>query len=768
MTRLKVLRSRIPFPLIAVLFMALVVMPVMLATPARADLCAEQPMPENPWNDQWSRIYAPPVEGGNISIDPPSDPFEEDSTTRLSQWYGTRYQIVAYDASCNWGTDAIFTMRSEGESSIFNLSGIPFALANGVSVLAIQPDWRESLDGAVQEVTSSLGSGMWASFAGLAITLAAVVALWFAKGGDFPRVATQALWVFVVIGIAGVSITNSSYLTDTTDEATDLVVTTAAQTVPGGPEEKDESETKSVAVSNVLGNLDAINRDVLYRGWAEAQFGSADGVAATKHGESFYKATHLTWWEGRTVMNDPEGKGQEIIDTKKQAFKDTMSAIEKEDPQAFEYIKGKNTSRTGTVIMTLLQTYLTLPFYIIAMAAVGVALMTVRLAVMLLPIIAMAGLLEQTRPWFLGILQKYSGNLVKAPLAFCGALINVAIVGALFRSGLPAWSKLFLAVVMMVLLWGLFKPQVTPIPIARKGFSLARRAGTYLAGMAAGRAARPRDDADDSSSRNQAPSDPPPGDGGGGSSQRPVAGSEARTLPTGRGRPKELPAAPTATTQAPPARAAHRAPEDLGYVPVVVQGPAALPPAPGDRAPESTSREVERSDRTADERYHPAAGTTGSTTRGTSSRPIDAWVEEHPSAPSETTQRPDEDVRVVYTEGRTPRPTTAPNSAATTGTAGPTAGTSGGTTDGDQHRSPGSQPREQESSMVAGYERVQVRDSGSRSEALTPDGVWVPPKKDAEDGEREGVSESNLRRKDGKAVFPIFTPGAAGDRGRTA
>src|SRR5699024_11913448 len=101
-----------------------------------------------------------------------------------------------------------------------------------------------------------------------------------------------------------------------------------------------------------------------------------------------------TWWEGRTVQLDPDGKGQEVIDHKNAAFENTVDAIESADPDAFEHIKGKNVQRTGTIISAILQAWLSLPFYIVAIEAVGFVLLTLRVVVMLLPMLALAGVLE--------------------------------------------------------------------------------------------------------------------------------------------------------------------------------------------------------------------------------------------------------------------------------------------------------------------------------------------------------------------------------------
>lgn len=759
MTRLQALSNRVPFGLV-VLFLIVFMTPTFLtAQPAHAALCADAPTPVNPWNDDFSRIMAPPLdEDGNIAATPRPDPFEN-SDTPLYKWYGTNYTFFAYDESCNWGTDFIWSVGASGDSSLLAWATYPFAIAYGVTVIVMGDNWKEALDSAVESVTGILGQTMFTALAGFVVTIAGVLAFWAARTGDAPRLFRQLMWVVCLIGVAAISIANPQYFTKTTDTAVTSLVTTAGSVVPDGTDGAAEAAEDEEATSQdkVLRNLDSINRSVYYRAWLQGQLGDADGVAATEYGPQLFKATHLTWWEGRTVQQDPGGKGQEIIDAKKVAFEETVDNIESADPDAFEHIKGKNVQRTGTTISAILQGWLSLPFYIVAMAAVGVALVTLRVVVMLLPMLALAGMMEPSRMWMLGVLQRYSRNIVIAPLAFAGALVNVTIVGALFRSSLPWAAKVFFAAVIMFVLWGLIKPTVLPGSVASRGASMLRRTMATVAGLKIAGAGQRQPSDTSSGEQKESPSkEAPSGSGTNRSSKsyRPVARvverpvADDRSLESARvPEDHRLPSAHDGTSAQRRVRVQRTA---NGSVPM---GPAAGSGVRPETGPSPVGG------------YVPAAGTTDAPP-SPQERPAEApvrhpWVQASPGA---------------QWEQRAQSPAPAPQDPAprgrTSGTAVPVvyspaaAHEAAPTAPRAESTAPEGRVPEQRGSTASRTtpEQVPVRDHGPARE---PDAVWMPESARPVAGERDGVSEANLSRNENdEQVFIVWTPEESEGGGR--
>lgn len=759
MTRLQALSNRVPFGLV-VLFLIVVMTPTFLGgQPAHAAICADAPTPANPWNDDFSRIMAPPLdEDGNIAVTPRPDPFEN-SETPLYKWYGTNYTFFAYDASCNWGTDFIWSVGASGDSALFAWATYPFAIAYGVSVIVMGDNWKQALDSAVESVTGVLGETMFTALAGVVVTVAGLLAFWAARTGDAPRLFRQLMWVVCLIGVAAISIANPQYFTKTSDTAVTSLVTTAGSVVPDGTdgaEEVDEDE-EVTAQDKVLRNLDSINRSVYYRAWLQGQLGDADGVAATKYGPQLFKATHLTWWEGRAVQVDPEGKGQEILDSKASAFERTVDAIESEDPDAFEHIKGKNVQRTGTIISALLQAWLSLPFYIVAMAAVGVALVTLRVVVMILPMLALAGMMEPSRMWMLGVLQRYTRNIVIAPLAFAGALVNVTVVGALFRSSLPWAAKVFFAAVIMFVLWGLIKPTVLPGSVASRGASMLRRTMATVAGLKiAGAGQRQQSDVSNGEQKGNVTPDSPSesGTNRGSKSYRPVARAvdrpvaEDRSLESARvPESRHLPSATDGTEAQRRVRVQRTA---NGAVPM---GSAA---GSGVRAEDGPS---------PSDGYVPAAGTTDAP-HSPQERPAEAparhpWVQASPGTQWEQRALPP----TPAPQDPTPRRRTAGMavpvvySPAAAHEAGPSVPREAST-------APEANVPDRRGSAASGTtpEQVPVRDDGTARE---PDAVWMPESARPVAGERDGVSEANLSRNENdEQVFVVWTPEESEGGGR--
>lgn len=745
--RARALIGRVPVVLVLLFAAVTVVGPVVTASPARADLCAEAPVPANPWDDDLSQVHRPPLnDDGSIASEQPNTAFGAERDTSLAKMYGTDYTFFAYDASCNWGTDSLFSFGAASDTKIFKWATYPFAFAYASTVIAMDSGWKESLDGAVSDVVSKIGKDIFNAAAGLMIAAAAVVALLAARTGDISRAFTQLMWVLALVGVAAISIGNPSVFTKTADDAVLSVMNTAGSAIPATRDDLAEAS----AQEKVLSNLDTINNDVYYRAWLQGELGSADGVAATNYGATLFNATHLTWWEGKIVRDDPAGEGQKIIDRKQQDFKDTVDKIEKEDPTAFEYIKGRNVNRMGTTISAILQAWLSLPFYIVAMCSVGVALLTIRIAVMLLPVLALAGLFEPTRFWMLGILQKYSGNIVRAPMAFAAALVNVAIVGALFQGDMPIFGKVLVSVIVMVILWTIAKPQVLPAPIMRTGMSVGRRALSLVAAKKVLDATdRPKgnDRDDDNSASRSRPSNPTGPSGGGGQG-------------TSRG---QLPVAPVhsrAALGAPPVRE-----------PVEVTAHRVETEPLGDPVP--VRRRIDAT-RTPSPRELPAAGNAGAASDGATTRtaagngtvrttlvttapqgaPADPWT-----TPAPGTEKPSSNTLVRY-EVPASRWDAQGGSTSTAETPHPEAAT------GDNEKASAWQP---------GYERVELRRAPVNEGVLQGDAIFMPRSSAANAAHASAnyVSDGNTTWRDGEASFEVWTPptdpaatGGAGDRPR--
>lgn len=749
--RLRGLLARTPFLLVMMFAAITVAGPVMMASPAHADLCSEVPVPANPWDDDLSQVFRPALnDDGNIASEQPNTAFGADRDTTLAKMYGVDYTFFAYDASCNWGTDSLFTFAASGDTKLFKIATYPFAFAFVATTVAMSPGWRNSLDSSVQDVVGALGENVFNALAGLVITAAAVVAFMAARQGDVSRAFTQVMWIAGLIGVAAVSITNPSVLTSTVDDAVIAVVDTAGSAVPNTDEEKKDA----TAEENVVSNLEAINEDVYYRAWLQAQLGSADGVAAKNYGATLFDATHLTWWEGKTVKNDPLGEGQKVIDRKQQAFKDTVDKIEDEDPAAFEYMKGRNVNRTGTTTSAILQAWLALPFYIVAMTAVGVALLTIRIAVMLLPMLVLAGMFEPSRAWLLSILQKYSGNIVKAPVTFVCALVNIYVVGAVFNGGMPIFGKILVCVITMIVLWTIARPQMTPMPLMRTGMRWGRNiAGMFMAKkMLDSKNAKKSDGADnDSQAPSQGPNGPAGTPGGGGRGQRPVA-SASRS-------------AEVATVGAPPVRepintTVRRVPNTSdapGTVPVRrhhgIEAPASRQHH-GTEAPES--RQIEGA-RVPDPQGAPAAGNTGRVPSGEAPEPrtgstvTTTWVTPaHQGTP--------ENPWVTPAPG-TEKPKTAHEGDAERGTGG--RAWSGGTPPREESPNRTAAPEDSPAGKwESGYERVELRreDAPSSSGALQGDAIFIPRSSGRDRSYSEGVSEGNTTVRGGEKTFEVWSP----------
>lgn len=735
----KAFLSRLPVGIVLMFLAVTVLVPITSAEPARADLCADAPVPSNPWDHDLSMIYRPKLEGGVVTTPKPAQAFGADRDTTLAQMYGINYRFVAYDASCNWGTDSLFTFAADTDSSMFAFAEYPVAFATIASVFTLDDSWRNSLDGAVDGVVKELGAGLFASLAGLMILLGGVGVLLGARKGDISKAFTNLMWVIVVIGGVAATMAIPNQITDTSEDALMSVVDTGVAALPGASDAPEDA----TSMSKVGTVIEPLNTDILYRNWLQGQFGSAEGVGAKNYGGQIYKATHLDWWEGRTVINDPTGEGQKIIDAKQKLFKDTVDKIEKEDPRAFEYLKGKNTSRMGSTATAILQAWLTLPFFVIGMLSVGVALVTIRIIVMLLPIILLGGLFEPSRNWMLGVLQKYSGNIVRAPLTFIAALANAAIVSAIYKSDAPAFGKLLLAVVTMIVLWGIAKPQVTPVPLMRSGANGVKKLVTLIAAkkFLDSRAPKTATKSATPSASRKAGQQPVAAD-------RQVSGSPVRGALGPGGSEVPVRRVNTEAAQQPmPGVPVNRRIGGTRKAPETHRLEAGAVPTSG--APSAPNADAQRpvSD-------GPAAGTTNISPTVI---PVDRRLPGRPVSPATSDQgAPQVTAGTGPTgAGRPPLSGTTPGSPGGAASDAPGSGSASGA------QSSARQEPMADTSWQSSYETLELRDDAAGPGAASGTVIFTP--KNAQRENRQGgVSEGNLSYNEGKPQFNVWSPAESG------
>jgi hypothetical protein len=194
---------------------------------------------------------------------------------------------------------------------------------------------------------------------------------------------------------------------------------------------------------------DAMFNDVVYPHWLAGEVGSPDSDVAHKYGADLYRSQHLTYAEvaearaaqeqadannqGPGSLNGGNGNSDstcginqacdnqnnqdgglppldpgsssncgvnqaqcnqtamdDLIDQKRQLFKDTASKVENEDPAAYDVLTGRDgaDNRPGLAIEATVYLWCTSAFYIVSQFMLGLAMLLVRAAIIAFPILA--------------------------------------------------------------------------------------------------------------------------------------------------------------------------------------------------------------------------------------------------------------------------------------------------------------------------------------------------------------------------------------------
>jgi len=501
--------------LLAVLVAALALL-VAPAAPARAECSVANPQDCLPGSGTGGPVdckEAPPAAAPDTGMagwflrspksPPVGDPFGPDPTVSTYDVYGyAGLEFSTYDLGC--GPGAIRNPKAEASDVIANLLYTPalwlVALDNSIREYAYQPDsmwgWTNDL---IRRASDALRDRIFSAWGGLALAAVGLWLLWGSRRGDFSDAAATAGWaVFVMVLVTAVAAWPLKAST-----AADRALTSTLGQVSAAMSAESPGDSRDPArrASGVL------TRTVLYEQWLRGTLGSADSETARRHGPALYRARALSWQEAEAVRTDPAQR-ERILAAKARLWVDTAAQVQREDPDAYQYLTGKKgTERVGAALIALLAALAVTPFDLMASLLILVAFLIVRLAVAFLPIIGTIGLLRPTSGPLRGLLRTVVAALLNCVVFGAGSAVFLLAVELITGTrSLAGWQQVFLIWVVGLVLWLLLRPYRRLTQLAGKdpvselalGLGSARRrvfgdlrqlalgtAGAYLGGSAA-------------------------------------------------------------------------------------------------------------------------------------------------------------------------------------------------------------------------------------------------------------------------------------------
>lgn len=227
------------------------------------------------------------------------------------------------------------------------------------------------------------------------------------------------------------------------DTIDDAIVRTTSQIQAGFV---DDSENR--VVRHVLPTM--LHNEVVYKNWLRGEFGSPDAPQAEQFGRRLLDAQAFTW---NQMVNGDDGN-QQVIEQKKQNFENIANQL----GPATGYFTGEDGSRTGTGLLSLLQSLVYALFQLFAKLAVLLAQVLVRLFTLTAPLIGLVAILHHD---ILRRVGKVLGTvvfnlLVLSVLAGVHALLLQAIFSA--GSALSMLTQMVIAGLVTVLLFMVGRP----------------------------------------------------------------------------------------------------------------------------------------------------------------------------------------------------------------------------------------------------------------------------------------------------------------------
>lgn len=437
--------------LLALLGAALAVLllsaPVASAAGAAGD-CREEPVPEMPGRGVTGWVTSPPAH-----LPPAGVRFTKDGVPLYDQWAMAGMHWNTYDLGCP-GNDIMGQADATLGTTVANwsleLPKFGVAVNDAVTRVAYHPTFLDSFNPLIANTVDTLRSALFNKWAPVFLVLAGVLVLWKATRLRVASAATVVAWGLLVMVVATVlfqwPVKAGNYV--------DGAVGKTVGAVHNGINRTHNQDPASATTQSVY-------YAVLWQQWKAGVFGDGNSVTANKYADDLFAAQALTWREARIVQNDPDGRGQDIIDAKQDQFYDTANKIKDDDPDAYEYLTGhQSETRVGMAALALFAAACVLPLLFMAALLILASYLIIRMAVMLFPIVATVGVSYTFRGVVKGIATACAAAVINSLAFAVGGAILTLIVRIVLgpESRLPLWLGIIICALVSVLMWFALKP----------------------------------------------------------------------------------------------------------------------------------------------------------------------------------------------------------------------------------------------------------------------------------------------------------------------
>ncbi|MFI6261270.1 MFS transporter [Micromonospora sp. NPDC051006] len=323
--------------------------------------------------------------------------------------------------------------------------------------------WADPL---VDQATKAVYQKVFSVFGIITLCVVGLYLLWRSRQSDMSNAMTTAGWaLLVMVAVTALAAwpVKSANLADSTLITTLGVVHDAVGPASKGtPPEKCVVPNPDACVEKrppAVRASDTATESMLYRNWVRGALGSADSETAKKYGPALYDAKSLNWDEAESMRSNPATRPV-IIKAKQQQWMTVAAQVEREDPEAYEYLQGvRDMDRIGAGFIAVLASLLFAMFDLTASLLVLLGFLIFRWAVIAAPILGTVGLMRPA-----------SAGLRRLANAVVAAVFNIAIFGTgaaiylfavdliMSTATLPGWLQVVLVWLCGVVGWLLLRP----------------------------------------------------------------------------------------------------------------------------------------------------------------------------------------------------------------------------------------------------------------------------------------------------------------------
>ncbi|MGL5816629.1 MAG: hypothetical protein ACRCYR_03630 [Phycicoccus sp.] len=358
-----------------------------------------------------------------------------------------------YDLGC--GPDAARDPEASVAGSWASLSW--YSLLTAASTVTAIERWAydpATLDvfAPVQRIADeAFGNRVFIPLFGFTLLCVTAYILTKAHTGDVRFAGNVAGWAMLVTLVAVACITWPTKIGPAADRAITGVVAGVNSAVSG------TTQANLSIADSTAANL---QRGILYETWRAGNFGSYSSKTADKYGPVLFRNSALTRSEERLLETDPE-KAREIIELKGNRYEEAAENLKEEDPVAYQHLAGKkNWDRLMYATIGWIAFLCTTVFHFVASLLLLFSLLVIRVAVMVLPLLAIIGAFYPARRFVIKVADYVAGAVTAALMFGSVAALFTAAVGGIIAPTTNS-NPLISALVMLlftIVAWKLTKP----------------------------------------------------------------------------------------------------------------------------------------------------------------------------------------------------------------------------------------------------------------------------------------------------------------------